>query len=280
MSLVSVIIISRNRHVLLQKAIDSVISQTYRPIEIVVIDNNSKEPVRLCRPLPTGITFILKRNDVSRTSAINRNLGITLVTGEFVCFLDDDDYYLPGKIPVLVKHLLSNQSISFVYSNTQMLGANGQDLGVCRGGGGILQLMLYRFVHMNSFLIKREALLDIRFDEKMTAREDVDFFFRVFEKCKFSHIDETFSVWNRDKRPDQLTHRNWSRSKKNWLILCNKHAHIIEHHKALIKFYYIKMFFLSVITGDMRTGIKYLLRIIGGLYLNKLSGANKSVRFR
>jgi glycosyltransferase involved in cell wall biosynthesis len=253
--------------VLLQRAIESVTSQAYRPIEIVLIDNCSKKSVEVSDKSIEGVTFVIKRNLTSLTAAENRNLGISSARGEYVCFLDDDDYYLPGKIPVLVDYLSGHPSVSFVYSNTQMIGADGVDLGVCRDWGGLVQLMRYRFVHMNSFLVRRDVLTSIRFDENMTTYEDVDFQFRIFENYECSHIDQVYSVWNRDNRPDQLTNKNWPRAKKNWLILCIKFSHIIDQHWSLVKFYYSKMLMLSLLTWDFVNAVKYLVKIISGLFL-------------
>ena len=98
--LISVIIVTKNRAEFLEKAINSVINQTYKNIELIVIDDGSK-----LDNLPTIDQFNLKslnitylKNNTSRGANYCRNLGFKKSKGDYVAYLDDDDVWLEYKI--------------------------------------------------------------------------------------------------------------------------------------------------------------------------------------
>lgn len=98
MKLVSAIITTHNRLELLKRAIESVKKQTYSNIECIVVSDGSSDGTDdYCRTIE-GIVFISIPKDESRGGNHARNVGIDASHGEYVAFLDDDDYWLPEKI--------------------------------------------------------------------------------------------------------------------------------------------------------------------------------------
>lgn len=90
---VSAIITTYNRAELLMRAIESVLRQTYREMEIIVVDDASIDNTReVCGKSSILYIHILKAE--SRGGNYARNLGIRAVKGEYCAFLDDDDYWL------------------------------------------------------------------------------------------------------------------------------------------------------------------------------------------
>ena len=90
---------------MLKRAVDSVLKQTYKNIEVVVIDDNAREELsefrKNNREIIRGIkddriVFVENRNNLG--SAGSRNEGIKISTGEYITFLDDDDVYLENKV--------------------------------------------------------------------------------------------------------------------------------------------------------------------------------------
>jgi len=99
LSLVSVIIPTRNRQHLLVKAIQSVINQTWRNIEIIVIDDASDDDtLAKVREIITDINIIVIHNESPKGGAVARNQGIERASGKYIAFLDDDDTWLPVKL--------------------------------------------------------------------------------------------------------------------------------------------------------------------------------------
>ncbi len=262
--LISVIIPTRNRPELLQRAIASVVAQDYRPIQLLIIDNRSDSPVQVDA---TDLHCIVHRNASIMNVSVNRNLGVRLSSGSLVCFLDDDDVYLPGKLSLLAGAL---DGVNLCFGNTRMVGANGVTLKTIWGGGGIDQVMLYRSVHTNSTLMRRNIFEKVSFDEDMTTFEDVDFIFRVMREFPVRHVDEVVAIWNRDGRPDQLTMRNLPRAFRNWRILCERFAPEIDRFPRIARFYYGKMCLLALSQRRCLIACQFLKKyLVRGLVLRK-----------
>ena len=123
-SLASIVIVSRDRPELLARAIESVASQNYRPIELIIVDNQS-EPAITAPALPEGISATIVRSPYFMNSSEARNFGIKHATGDFIGFLDDDDQFLPGKVKAHMDAFAANPEAQFSYMSTEVrLGEN------------------------------------------------------------------------------------------------------------------------------------------------------------
>lgn len=115
--LVSVVIATYRREESLEKAIMSVINQTYSNVEIIIVDDNSNEEwnnkvdkiIGKCR-IATATPIIYIKNEYNMGSARTRNIGIDNASGEYITFLDDDDVYLPQKIEYQVRDMVRNNA--------------------------------------------------------------------------------------------------------------------------------------------------------------------------
>ena len=93
--LVSVIIPVYNREKFLAEAIDSVLAQTYRPIEIIVIDDGSTDKSGEIARSYAETKYIYQDN---QGVSVARNIGVDAAQGEFLAFLDSDDMWLHNKL--------------------------------------------------------------------------------------------------------------------------------------------------------------------------------------
>ena len=116
--LVSVIIATYKRTKSLNNALNSLISQSYKNFEVIVVDDNadvawSKEIEDIVNEFsknnPT-ISLLYVKNDVNSGSAKTRNNGIKAAKGEYITFLDDDDLYLENKIEIQLKAMIENEA--------------------------------------------------------------------------------------------------------------------------------------------------------------------------
>ena len=82
---ISVVIPTYNRPKELRGVVDSLLKQTIKPHEIIIVDNNSNPPVNLKVDFPG---FKVLRNDIEMGSSIGRNQGVKMATGEYMAFLD------------------------------------------------------------------------------------------------------------------------------------------------------------------------------------------------
>lgn len=121
--MVSVIVPTYRRDGMLKRALDSLCTQTYKDIEVVVVDDNAdKNWNATVKKIVDGffgklnITYIV--NETTKGSAETRNIGIKNANGEYIAFLDDDDVYLPKRIK---NQLDVVESVGADYSITNLL---------------------------------------------------------------------------------------------------------------------------------------------------------------
>lgn len=113
--LVSVIIPTYNRAALLCEAVDSVLRQTYRNIEVVVVDDGSTDDTTAAMEKYGDRIRYSRRPNAGVNAA--RNLGLKQSRGEFIAFLDSDDLWAPYKLELQVKLLRFFTDVGFTFSN-------------------------------------------------------------------------------------------------------------------------------------------------------------------
>jgi len=129
-ALVSTIIPVYNRAAMIRAAVQSVLNQTYRPIEIILVDDGSTDetPVVL-RELrdshPDEIRLIFKEND---GPGLAREQGRLVARGEFIQYLDSDDWLLPDKFQVQVDALRAHPDCDIAYGITRLVDSEGEIL--------------------------------------------------------------------------------------------------------------------------------------------------------
>jgi glycosyltransferase involved in cell wall biosynthesis len=141
--LVSTIIPVYNRPVLLAEAVQSALAQTYRPIEIIIVDDGSSDATgevgrRLAAEYPDIVRYVWQPHTVLPSSGwtIARNRGLAEVSGEFVQFLDSDDLLMPRKFECQVSGLRARPEcgISYCFTREYLIGATPLDHSARRTG--------------------------------------------------------------------------------------------------------------------------------------------------
>lgn len=141
---VSVVITTRNRAMLVPRAIKSALAQTYSPFDLHIVDDASEDETgQVVAPFMTKDSNVFYwRHEARKGLAGARNAGINSSNGEYVCFLDDDDAFTPWSLEKRIK-LLSRIS-------SQQL----EKLGVIHGGWEDY------FVHENRIAYRRPMIMD------------------------------------------------------------------------------------------------------------------------
>lgn len=126
--LVSTIIPAFNRPAMLQEAVASVLAQTYRPIEIIIVDDGSTDDTgavadRLTKQYPAQITALHTSN---RGVGQAREAGRLAAGGEFIQYLDSDDLLQPQKFELLVAALRHHPDCGVAYGRTRLIDAQGR----------------------------------------------------------------------------------------------------------------------------------------------------------
>lgn len=194
--LVSIVIPTYARPNNLCRAIESVLAQTYSPIEIVVVDDNGvgttyqKETEKLLEPyiVTNKITYL--KHKVNKNGSAARNTGSRASHGEIIGYLDDDDVFLPNKIEEQVKRLeaahTENPKVAGVYCNIKMKGYSKGDITLMSTReGNLAEALLLSEIRFNSstILMYREAYEDINgWDERFLRHQDWEFCVRFFRE--------------------------------------------------------------------------------------------------
>ena len=125
---VSIIIPTYNREKFIGRALESVLAQTYKDFEIIVIDDGSIDNTReVLTPYNKQIKYVYQKNGGSSSA---RNRGIQESTGEYIAFLDSDDIWMPEKLAIQVDILDKNKNIGIVHTKMLMFNNKGERIGV------------------------------------------------------------------------------------------------------------------------------------------------------
>lgn len=213
--LVSIIIICYNHSKYLTKTLDSILNQTYKNLELIIIDANSTDNS------PDLIREWIAQNNldckfieqkIKCKVSENLNLGISQSTGEFIQLISTDDILLPRKIENQVKLLNENPENMLVFSNAYYIDHNGdfylsgprktystyqeQEKLFKYSSLGIFSQKIreHCFIIPHSALIRREVYDRIGYYDEDLLIEDWDFFLRFFESGLTAVLDESIET--------------------------------------------------------------------------------------
>ena len=196
--LFSIIIPVFNREKFIEKSVKSVISQTYDNWELIVIDDASNDGTTkiLERIKDKKIKIIRNEKNIERSAT--RNRGIKLAKGEYICFLDSDDYYLPNHLSNLNNRIINSVQKVAVYATNCIkitpLGKHYIDLKRDPKFSSVEQVIRHH-IPCISVAIHRRILNRYQFDEYMFINEDVDLFARIAVDYPILYIPERTVVW-------------------------------------------------------------------------------------
>lgn len=201
--LVSVIIPTYNRTFFLKKTLKSVLGQTYKNIEVWVIDDGSigEDNKILCQNYKVNYLKIAGSGSPCKP----RNEGIKRVKGKFIAFIDDDDLWVDNRIELMVEILETNPDYGLVHNYCSLINKDGKELNRVVGKpgtpdvkhGDVSLRMIGNWTISDYPLIRKEVLDKIGFfNENMKAAgEDVEYWARAAFFTKFYYLDLPLSKY-------------------------------------------------------------------------------------
>ena len=210
--LVSAIITTYNRNELLTRAIDSVASQTYPAIELVVVDDcspESAEPVVAQVDERRFERVRFYRHERNRGVSAARNTGIAESTGELIAFLDDDDIWDRSKIEKQVSTLRQSDRVGAVYTGVRSVDSTGSTIMVqkpTREGNLTKDLLCGFNIWMPTLLVERDVIDEAgTFDEDILTFEDPEWVARLSQQTRFKPVSEPLYITLRGDEHAQLS---------------------------------------------------------------------------
>jgi glycosyltransferase involved in cell wall biosynthesis len=193
---VSVIIPNYNYSQYIGEAVESVLSQTYVNVEIIVVDDGSKDnSLEVLEIFGDKIKVIAQKN---AGVSVARNNGVANSNGEFIAFLDADDVWLPEKIEKQIALFLNDKTLGLVHVAVQDIDANGKNLETHFDGlsGEVShELLLFRRAVIlgggSGIMIPRKIFDEVGgFDLRLSTSADWDIFYQISSRYKVGFINE------------------------------------------------------------------------------------------
>ena len=259
--LVSIIIPTYNRADYLERAIKSVLNQTYKNLEIIIIDDNSKDNTKIKVLSFNSKKIRYYRNLTNCGAPFSRNRGIDLSKGEYINFLDDDDILFRKKVELQVKKFLESKDkkLGVITSDVEFkyVGING--IKENRKKGYIYRDLLksYCVYGTESMLIKKKFI--VNFDLNLASNHEYDLAIRLARVCNFDFVPNNLSTKFDSK--GQITY-NFKKKIRGSLYFYRKYKN--EFKKFGLKFYlynYLRIKYLI---------LKYAIGLIIGKNVYKL----------
>ena len=190
---ISVVIPTYNRIELLKRSIDSVINQTIKPSEIIIVDDGSNDVTEAMVKKKYDSLKIIKQKNKGVSAA--RNSGIKASSGEWICFLDSDDEWKNDKLEKQITAVANNSDYKFFHSNEIWI-KNGKRINQKKKhkkyGGDIFKKCLDMCrISPSSVLIDKSIFEEIGFfNENLVVCEDYELWLRICDKYEVFFIDE------------------------------------------------------------------------------------------
>ncbi len=211
---ISVIIPTYNREFLLKKAVDSVLSQTFKNFELIVVDDgsndNSKELIENYMSSSEHEIKYIKLKNLGPAAA--RNRGIKESRYGLIAFLDSDDWFDKNKLAVQIDAMRAMPKVMISHTN-EIWYRNGrllnQKLKHLKSRGNIFDRCLQMcVVSMSTVMVRKELFSDIGlFNEDFQCCEDFDFWLRASVRNPFMLIDQPLTLKD-GGRDDQVSNRH------------------------------------------------------------------------
>ncbi len=198
--LVSVIMAAKNVEKYISEAIDSVINQTYKNWELIIVDDGSNDTTLsiINSYIKNDSRIKIIRNEKSLGQAIARNTAVKNSSGDFLAILDADDIAMPDRIMEQVLFLGNNPNVSAVGGHAEIIDENGKSLGIKRKALNIdairFSLLLQnQFIH-STMMIRRDVFNKFGgYDNDFLYAEDYDLWSKIIEKNIVLNIDKVVS---------------------------------------------------------------------------------------
>lgn len=234
MKLVSVIVTTCDRDIIiLKEALDSVIKQTYKNIEIIVINDASKECYsekinELVNSYNCNIIYCV--NEKRMGANYSRNRGADMSHGEILSFLDDDDYWDEKRIEKVVQSIDNGAEI--VYSDMYIFSNKGKKYNkrICPNANDMIKEMLaFNFLGgFSNVSFRKDVFYDVgKLNENLPAYQDQDLFIRLLQKKNVAYVPEPLSYYRITSNSISL---NGDKKLRGLTLFLNNYNYLFEQY--------------------------------------------------
>jgi glycosyltransferase involved in cell wall biosynthesis len=268
-SLISVVIPTYNRSSLIGKSIESVFSQDYPNLEVIVVDDGSTDDTQQVIEVLKNPKLRYFRHEQNRGAPAARNTGLHQARGEYIAFLDSDDAWIPGKLSKQMEVMLrSDGDVALVYGGMRKIDDEGNTTGYKkpRKRGNIYQSLLKdNIIGSTSIpLLKTKVVKETGgFDEELRSRQDYDLWLRIAKLYKVDFVPEPLVLYR--------VHRNRISGNVDAQLqgthrVLEKYFEDIQRNPAALAHHYYLLGWLYNKKGDKREAHEYFKKSLKSFF--------------
>ena len=270
-NLVSVIIATYNRRDFIVDAIESVIAQSYKDWELIIIDDGSTDDTKdiIEKHLESEKISYYYQNNQKQASALNT--GLKYAHGDWIAFLDSDNKWLSDRLELGINCILSNPDMGLIYGDIYTINEAGvrvSEKNMKRYTGNVTARLLFdNFISFNTTLIRKDILEKIGgFNADLDRAPDYDCWLRASTITKFLYISEylaEYRVMDNQISSDKTSRfDNNEKTLKRFLYNYPNAVTMMEKKKGLSAFYLRKAYYLKA-NGSFLLSISTLTKSLG-----------------
>jgi glycosyltransferase involved in cell wall biosynthesis len=216
---ISVVIPVYNGALFIQDALQSVLSQTAPPIEIIVVDDGSTDGTMDVVRLVNSTVPIRYRRQENQGPSAARNLGVSMAGGDWIAFLDADDIWHPERLAIQADLARAHPDVALFSSETDYIDEKGNARPPIDWQDELAPLMLNRPTPIlpSTVTVKKAAFMEAGgFNPLLRTQEDIELFARIATGYPIQSIDRPLVKYRCHSK--QL-HRNREWRAQSWPIL-------------------------------------------------------------
>lgn len=255
---ITVVTPSYNQAEFLERTIRSVLLQGYPRLEYIVIDGGSDDGSRdIVERYARHLAYWVSEPDRGYVHAINK--GFQRATGEILCWLNSDDFYLPGTLRAVAEHLKASAGTAAIAGHVLKVYADGRPpqklVGRYAGMGRLLKFWLGYQMHQPSIFWRREVYEEVGLlDVEKDLIADFDYWVRIARRFTFTNVDRILSCvtyhagaktgdayqrYHEQLRREAARYRGSPLSTSHWLLLASmtNHFFVMPRLRPALRFF-------------------------------------------
>ncbi|WP_294156559.1 glycosyltransferase [uncultured Clostridium sp.] len=221
--MVSIIIAVYNGEKYIEQAIESVLSQTYKDLELIVCDDGSTDNTRKLVQRYTNVIYIYQKH---KGQGAARNSGISASKGDYIAFLDADDLYTPDKIQKQIDIFSVYKNVDIVYNDLIVTDKNLKYLNVLKSEGrfekrqDLLAAVIFRQIIQGPIcmMLRRKCTENIKWSEELKYAADYQYIIKLAQEYNFKYLEKPLYIYRRHESN-----------------LSNHHQITVEEEKNIVK---------------------------------------------
>ena len=277
---ISIIVPVYNSEKTLNRCVDSILNQTFHDWELLLIDDGSSDQSgKICDQYAAKDRRVKVFHKENRGVSSARNYGIKLAKGEWVIFIDSDDYFLSDALKKLLETALKYKTL--ISSANFYVEKRNRKFGVCEGKTRILKNNFFSwyfytfFLRAGVVLFHKSVIEKVSFDEELSRYEDIKLLFDIMRTERISYSADYVMVYSEDSLGLSLHTNDISKDYIFYINLDNKtfwermslirilreNLHLYPQYKKYITDKYKKYSFLFFIEKKISFLPLFVIRI-------------------